>query len=100
LTIRFVGPAKRELLQHSQFYDERLRGLGDAFLDEIARSLRLIKQFPAAAPFDETTRTRRRRLRRFPIAIIYRDKQDEIIVFAVAHGKRKPNYWKRRTGGS
>jgi hypothetical protein len=35
-------------------------------------------------------------LRRFPFAIVYREKQDAIQILAIAHGHRRPKYWKRR----
>jgi hypothetical protein len=47
--IRFIPPARRELLVEAKYYDAELRGLGDAFLDEIARALKLIKAHPEAS---------------------------------------------------
>jgi plasmid stabilization system protein ParE len=35
-------------------------------------------------------------LRRFPFAIFYREKQAVIHVLAIAHGHRRPGYWKDR----
>jgi plasmid stabilization system protein ParE len=40
--------------------------------------------------------TRRFVLRRFPFSIIYLDGPSVVTIVAVAHGKRKPGYWKRR----
>jgi hypothetical protein len=43
------------------------------------------------------TGTRRYLLKRYPYAVIYRELDDLIWVVAVAHGKRRPGYWKSRT---
>jgi toxin ParE1/3/4 len=36
-------------------------------------------------------------LNRFPYTVLYRVKNDEIFVTAVAHHSRRPGYWRRRT---
>jgi len=33
------------------------------------------------------------RVEGFPYTIIYREETDRIVVYTVAHGKRKPGYW-------
>jgi hypothetical protein len=35
-------------------------------------------------------------LQRFPFSVVYLDDPDLVIIVAVAHGKRKPGYWKDR----
>lgn len=40
--------------------------------------------------------TRVFRLHRFPYLIVYRTRGSMIQVIAIAHGRRKPAYWKRR----
>jgi len=35
-------------------------------------------------------------LRRFPFLIVYREVSDVIEIVALAHGRRKPFYWKQR----
>jgi toxin ParE1/3/4 len=40
--------------------------------------------------------TRYRVLRRFPFIVVYRQLVDRLEVVAVAHGSRRPGYWKRR----
>ena len=44
--------------------------------------------------FDEF---RKYTLRQFPFSVIYQELLSEIIVFAVAHGHRRPGYWRSRT---
>lgn len=41
--------------------------------------------------------TRYRLLRRFPFIVVYRIRAQHLQIVAVAHGRRKPGYWRRRT---
>ena len=96
MRVRFVGLAKREVFQASRHYDAQAPGLGDAFLDELKRLVDLVKQYPAAWPIVLGEDIRRARLNRFPYAITYRQSNAGIVIFAVAHLKRRPNYRQRR----
>ncbi len=40
--------------------------------------------------------TRIRRLRRFPFQLVYVIESTGVLVLAVAHGRRRPGYWRRR----
>jgi toxin ParE1/3/4 len=40
--------------------------------------------------------TRRIMLNRYPFSIVYRELPRKIQIVAVAHSKRRPDYWKRR----
>ncbi len=40
--------------------------------------------------------TRRYLLRRFPFSVVYRIERSRILIVAVAHGRRRPGYWKNR----
>src|SRR5262245_2227914 len=40
--------------------------------------------------------TRVFKLRKFPYLVVYRELTTRFLVVAVAHGKRRPGYWKRR----
>ena len=98
MKVRFIAPAKRELIGASRFYEKRVSGLGGAFLDEVEHGIALIKQYPHASPEAYTRGVRRARLRQFPYGIVYRVENQMIVVFAVAHLKRRPKYWLRRIG--
>jgi len=43
-----------------------------------------------------TRNTRRRVLHSFPYSVIYQEKQDVILIVAVAHAKRREGYWAKR----
>jgi plasmid stabilization system protein ParE len=40
--------------------------------------------------------TRRMFVRDFPFAVVYRSDADGIVIFAVAHHRRQPEYWHSR----
>jgi toxin ParE1/3/4 len=46
--------------------------------------------------FSEREVVRRFPLQHFPFFVIYRERADELQIVALAHEKRKPNYWRPR----
>jgi len=69
--------------------------LADEFMEEMERALAFIAKTPESWPSFEAG-TRRFLLCRFPYSIIYRLRENEIEVLAVAHAKRRPRYWRDR----
>jgi plasmid stabilization system protein ParE len=95
MSVRLLEPAQRELDDAVQWYSAQAPGLGDAFLVEALRAFDLIVRHPDAwHPLGENTR--RCRLARFPYAVIYAHVDDELLVLAIAHLHRKPDYWRDR----
>ena len=99
MNIRLLEPAQAELDEAIGWYAEQAPGLGDALLLETLKVLKLIEQFPQAwHPL--TPEIRRCRLKRFPYSVVYTLGAGDILVIAVAHQHRKPNYWRNRTQSS
>jgi plasmid stabilization system protein ParE len=86
--------AEIEINDAADFYDLESPGLGNAFLDEIQKTLERISLLPEAAV--KRNKFRIFTLSRFPYYLIYLNKADEIRVLAVAHQKRRPFYWRSR----
>jgi plasmid stabilization system protein ParE len=60
----------------------------------------VIGENPTAWPVANRKRNVRKfLLARFPYAVYYVPRQDEILVLAVAHGARRPGYWRHRLDG-
>ncbi len=76
----------------AQYYELESPGLGVAFLKEVERCLELIADHPEAGTILRGS-VRRRLLRRFPYALLYKIKPDGIRVLAVMNLKRRPTYW-------
>jgi plasmid stabilization system protein ParE len=66
-----------------------------SFIREIEAALTTISENPLMCP-SYIGGTRRCVLRRFPFSIIYRVKESNIVIVAVAHGRRRPGYWINR----
>jgi toxin ParE1/3/4 len=98
--IRTLSAAEDELVEGALWYEDRQDGLGERFIDEYQDAILRILSGPASYARLETTRSRRnlRRcfLQRFPYYVAYELFTDEIVILAVAHTKRRPNYWIRR----
>jgi plasmid stabilization system protein ParE len=84
-----------EIREAAQWYAERGLGLEDVFLDEVSRVLRLIRSAPSRYPFVDAD-LRKAVLRRFPYILLYRAREDEVVVIACFHGRRNPEEWQRR----
>jgi toxin ParE2 len=94
-SLRIRSEAQEEINAAFEYYFQRSPESADAFLTEVATSLRLIVYQPRLYP-SLTKNTRRRVLEGFPYSVIYREKDDIILVLAVAHAKRRPGYWRKR----
>jgi len=95
MEIRLLEIAKNELDEAVTYYNSEQAGLGADFLVEFINSLGRIKAYPQAwHPF--TKNTRRCQLRRFPYGIVYQLLETEILVVALSHLHREPDYWQNR----
>ncbi len=84
--------ADRELNEAAQYYDLENPGLGSSFLKEVDRCLQSIEDHPEAGVILRGS-VRRRLLRRFPYALVYKIKPSSIRILAVMNLKRRPTYW-------
>jgi plasmid stabilization system protein ParE len=95
VTVRFLEVAQRELDEAIAYYNSQVPGLGDAYLVESVATIERIRRFPEAwQPLGE--QVRRCRLRRFPYGLIYAVDEGNILIVAVAHTHRRPDYWRDR----
>jgi toxin ParE1/3/4 len=93
---RFIAAARLELLAEIIHYNEAEPGLGLRFVEAVEEAAARALAFPRAGS-PGRVKTRRVFLKGFPFALIYRPERNGILVFAVAHHKRRPYYWQRRT---
>jgi len=93
--VRFDVAAELELNEAADYYDLESPRLGTVFLDEVEHALAQVVQFPAAAT-PVFVGVRKRLLTKFPYALLYSVRGDEIRILAVAHQKRRPFYWHGR----
>lgn len=91
----FHPDARREMRQARDFYDLERKGLGDEFVDAVERTIGNIVANPESSPA-VLRHIRKRVVTRFPYAIIYAVREDDIFISAVAHDSRRPFYWQDR----
>ena len=84
--------AEYELNEAARYYDLEEPGLGAASLEEVDRCVQSIQAAPEAGAILRGT-IRRRLLRRFPYALLYKIKSSGIRILAVMNLKRRPTYW-------
>ena len=87
--------ADQELEAAARWYEERQAGLGDDLLGEFTSALRRIADDPERW---RILRGGNRRLNfdRFPYAIVYSVRAEELFIKAVMHLHRRPFYWRDR----
>jgi len=97
IPVRFAPEVPEELAEAVLWYEARRSGLGEELLDEIDETLPLVgsrpRSFPRLLDVGASHEIRRALLARFPYAIVFLVRQEEVRVLAVAHVKRRPGYW-------
>ena len=88
--------AEQELNEAAYYYSQESHGLGSTFLDELERTIDRIVDHPEAGPLVEET-VRRRLVPRFPYAVLYSVREDEVRILAIMNQKRRPFYWRGRS---
>lgn len=91
----FHPEAEAEMRAAAIWYEQRTKGLGFSFLDEVQVGVQCIAQDPAAWEVVAGP-IRRYLLKRFPFAILYQVEAERIWILAVMHLRREPDYWRRR----
>lgn len=95
MKFRILEPALAELSGAAHFYETRETGLGKAFLAEYEKTLKRIARFPlASTPMSKNCR--RSMLKRFPYAILFFMEEEMVLIVAVMHLHREPDYWQKR----
>lgn len=90
--LRLIDEARIELLRESSYYDARRRGAGLRFVRAVTDSFTLIRTFPqGGAPV--AAGARHTKVKGFPFTVVYREFNEEIVVFAIAPDRRQPGYW-------
>lgn len=94
----FLRGASEEMIAAAAWYETRGTKTGERFLNEVARYLELIRQHPGIGTILRDRRGRELRamlMHSFPYKIVYQS-TPEILVVAIAHTSRRPNYWMKR----
>ena len=91
----FHPEAESEFIESAAYYEGEVPGLGHRFGRAVREALELLLANPEiGSPLNDELRSFV--VGSFPYSIIYAPHGDLLFVLAVAHGSRKPGYWKSR----
>jgi len=93
--VKFLTKASEELEAAASYYDKHQNGLGRQFIGEVRKTQDRIIALPKAAP-EIREGIRRRSIHRFPYHVIYHVTDNQILIIAVAHKRRRPAFWEGR----
>ena len=93
--LRFHPEAEQELAEAREWYRVRSEVAAQAFALEIDHAVARILETPLRYPFGRRGE-RRFVLDRFPYTILYRTRENDVFITAVAHQSRRPGYWRHR----
>jgi plasmid stabilization system protein ParE len=77
------------------WYDDRSERAAEDFWQELRRARQSVAMHPSSW-MPHVFGTRCFKLKHFPYALVYIEREDRIIGIAVAHLKRRPGYWRKR----
>lgn len=95
MRIRISASARKELVDAMAYHDREKERLGAELAEEINRAVRLIAERPMVGT-DIGKGERKFTVDRFRYNVIYRIEAKTVYVLAIAHHRRKPNYWRKR----
>jgi plasmid stabilization system protein ParE len=94
MTFSFHPEAQREFAEAVEYYESRESGLGYDFSIEVFATIQNIINHPNAWPFIAED-VRRCLVNRFPYGALYSIENGEILILAIMHLRRHPDYWKK-----
>lgn len=77
------------------FYESAAPSLGHDFLDDLQHAIATVRERPELGA-SVAHGFRRILVRRFPYSLIYAVEAGHVVVVAVAHQRRRPEFWKGR----
>lgn len=95
MKVRFLAVASAELAEALAWYRERSPRAAEGLWLRVQDARKSLALFPNAAP-PISPQARRFILSGYPYDLVYSARGDEIVVLAVAHHSRQPEYWADR----
>ena len=93
--VEYHAGAASDVRSAVTWYQERSPKAALDFIQELQKATETISDAPDRWPIAKN-KARRFQLWRFPFTIIYSEQESMIMIWAVAHGNRRPEYWAQR----
>ena len=97
--VRLIADARREFLKEVVYYENIRVGLGRRFRIAATAAFKKAVESPLSGK-PGVAETRRILVAGFPFAVVYIASESEVVVYAVGHLSRKPEYWIGRLEGN
>lgn len=91
----FHPEADVEMMEAAVYYESQQEDLGKRFLSAVQDALNRIQINPNLYPIVHRD-VRQCLTKIFPFNVLFRSTPDQIIIMAVMHQSRHPDYWKNR----
>ncbi len=95
IRLEYHFDAEVEFDQAVEFYDDKSFGLGERFQKAVFHAVESIRDNPETGMI-WIKGTRLFIVNRFPYGIVFKNLSDHILIVAVYHLSRKPDYWTKR----
>lgn len=92
MRVIFTRLARQEVEDAVRFYELEYSGLGRKFKEEVRKAALRIAAYPEGWSI-ERGNVRKCLLHKFPYKLLYAVDENHILIIAVAHQHRKPDYW-------
>ena len=99
MRVKFHPEARIDLKEGKAFYRSRSPLAAIAFAQEVDAALSRIAEAPLRYPAGEHGTREHVLPWRFPYTIVYRMRDNMVVIVAIAHQSREPGYWHDRTSG-
>jgi hypothetical protein len=93
--LKFHKESKKDLNAILNFYKIKNVNILNQFKIELSNKIKSIKNSPQLYSKIKGN-IRKCKLNKYPFNIIFVEKENIILILAIAHFKRKPYYWKKR----
>lgn len=94
--VEYLDGAREDFDESFDFYRNRSAGAALGFIAAVDEAIDQFIANPARFPFAHSG-CRHITLHRYPFRSVFRDETDRVVIVAVAHAKRRPDYWHGRT---
>lgn len=95
MQVAFTPQALEEMAQAALYYERKQRGLGSKYTEEVNEFVQMLATAPEQ-PRIRSSGYRRVNLDRFPYYIAYSIEGGVILILAIGHAARRPEYWIER----
>ena len=92
---RYISSAMEEVAEAIQHYNNVSPSVSDSFLSDLDRVIGHLRVFPKSG-VSILRGFRSFPLHRYPFSLIYKVEREEIVIVALAHQSRRPDYWRDR----